>query len=59
VEGDSVYQGRAIPLSWQIEFAPYGPEFEEANRRFAASTRRIWLERHHLERDESQNAAVY
>ena len=38
VEGDTVYQGRAIPLSWQIAFAPYGPEFEETNRRLAART---------------------
>ena len=38
VLGATIYHGRPIPLSWQIEFSPYGVEFEEANRRFAAPT---------------------
>jgi len=33
VEGDTVCEGRPIPFQWQIEFVPYGPEFEEANQR--------------------------
>ncbi|MBP0582249.1 hypothetical protein J8I29_23185 [Labrys sp. LIt4] len=38
VLGATIYHGRLIPLSWQIQFSPYGPEFEEANHRFAAAT---------------------
>jgi hypothetical protein len=29
----TVYRGRAIPLAWQIEFEPVGPNFEVANER--------------------------
>ena len=38
VMGATIYHGRPIPLSWQIEFSPYGPEFDDANRRIAKST---------------------
>ena len=33
VEGDTEYEGRLIPMRWQIEFVPYSPEFVEANQR--------------------------
>lgn len=36
VIGGTSYQGRDIPLSWQIEFEPYGDEFESANKKIEA-----------------------
>ena len=29
----TVYRGRKIPLAWQIEFEPEGPEFEKGNKK--------------------------
>lgn len=36
VMGGTIYQGREISLSWQIEFIPYGKQFELPNGRLTA-----------------------
>jgi hypothetical protein len=36
VLGGTVYNGREIPLSWQIEFEPSGNMFEEPNKKISA-----------------------
>lgn len=36
VIGGTAYKGRAIPLSWQIEFEPFDDAFEGPNKRIRA-----------------------
>lgn len=33
--GDTSYEGRDIPLSWQVEFAPYGAPFNKRNEQLS------------------------